>query len=217
MRTSIELKRDKFMKRTSSNQSPAEQRAIADLIEGSNVLRQTAYSLSPNIVTVAEDIINILRNGGKVLTCGNGGSAADAQHFAAELVGRYRRERPAWPAIALTADPSVLTSLCNDYGFEQVFARQVQALAQPGDILVAISTSGRSKNVLAAVEAASALGIRTVGLTGQGTSKLGEMVDHHLPIPSSNTAFIQQAHIAVIHIICELVEERLSDGTPPLK
>jgi D-sedoheptulose 7-phosphate isomerase len=217
MRTSIELKRDKFMKRTSSNQSPAEQRAIADLIEGSNVLRQTAYSLAPNIVTVAEDIINILRNGGKVLTCGNGGSAADAQHFAAELVGRYRRERPAWPAIALTADPSVLTSLCNDYGFEQVFARQVQALAQPGDILVAISTSGRSKNVLAAVEAASALGIRTVGLTGQGTSKLGEMVNHHLPIPSSNTAFIQQAHIAVIHIICELVEERLSDGTPPLK
>jgi D-sedoheptulose 7-phosphate isomerase len=205
------------MKRTSSNQSPAEQRAIADLIEGSNVLRQTAYSLAPNIVTVAEDIINILRNGGKVLTCGNGGSAADAQHFAAELVGRYRRERPAWPAIALTADPSVLTSLCNDYGFEQVFARQVQALAQPGDILVAISTSGRSKNVLAAVEAASALGIRTVGLTGQGTSKLGEMVNHHLPIPSSNTAFIQQAHIAVIHIICELVEERLSDGTPPLK
>ena len=205
------------MKHTSSNQSPAEQRAIADLIEGSNVLRQTAHSLAPNIVTVAEDIINILLNGGKVLTCGNGGSAADAQHFAAELVGRYRRERPAWPAIALTADPSVLTSLCNDYGFEQVFARQVQALAQPGDILVAISTSGRSKNVLAAVEAASALGIRTVGLTGQDASKLGEMVDHHLPIPSSNTAFIQQAHIAVIHIICELVEERLSNGTPPLK
>jgi len=93
----------------------------------SNVLRQTAYSLAPNIVTVAEHIINTLHNGGKVLTCGNGGSAADAQHFAAELVGRYRRERPGWSAIALTVDPSVLTSLCNDYGFEQVFARQVQA------------------------------------------------------------------------------------------
>ena len=205
------------MKFTSSNQSPAEQRAIADLIEGSNVLRQTAYSLAPNIVTVAEHIINTLQNGGKVLTCGNGGSAADAQHFAAELVGRYRRERPGWSAIALTVDPSVLTSLCNDYGFEQIFARQVQALGRPGDILVSISTSGRSKNVLAAVEAASTLGIRTVGLTGQGTSQLGEMVDHHLPIPSTNTAFIQQAHIAVIHIICELVEERLSGGTPPLK
>ena len=205
------------MKLTSSNQSPAEQRAIADLIEGSNVLRQTAYSLAPNIVTVAEHIINTLQNGGKVLTCGNGGSAADAQHFAAELVGRYRRERPGWSAIALTVDPSVLTSLCNDYGFEQLFARQVQALGRPGDILVAISTSGRSKNVLAAVETASTLGIRTVGLTGQGTSQLGEIVDHHLPIPSTNTAFIQQAHIAVIHIICELVEERLSGGTPPLK
>src|SRR5436305_1879255 len=177
------------MKLTSSNQSPAEQRATADLIEGSNVLRQTAYSLAPDIVTVAEHIINTLRTGGKVLTCGNGGSAADAQHFAAELVGRYRRERPAWPAIALTTDPSVLTSLCNDYGFEQVFARQVRALARSGDILVTISTSGRSKNVLAAVEAASELGVRTVGLTGQGSSKLGEMVDHHLPIPSSNTAF----------------------------
>jgi len=205
------------MKLTSSNQSPAEQRAIADLIEGSNVLRQTAYSLAPDIVTVAEHIINTLSNGGKLLTCGNGGSAADAQHFAAELVGRYRRERPGWSAIALTVDPSVLTSLCNDYGFEQIFARQVQALGRQGDILVAISTSGRSKNVLAAAETASALGIRTVGLTGQGTSQLGEIVDHHLPIPSTNTAFIQQAHIAVIHIICELVEERLSGGTPPLK
>src|SRR5437588_6143501 len=205
------------MKLTSGNQSPAEQRAIADLIEGSNVLRQTAYSLAPAIVTVAEHIIKALDSGGKVLTCGNGGSAADAQHFAAELVGRYRRERPAWSAIALTVDSSVLTSLCNDYGFEQVFARQVQALGRSGDILVAISTSGSSKNVLAAVEMASSLNIRTVGLTGQGASKLGEMVDHHLPIPSSNTAFIQQAHIAVIHIICELVEERLSNGTPPLK
>src|SRR6266849_2096349 len=195
----------------------AEQRVIAELLEGSEVLRQTAYALSAEIVNVAEHIITTLHTGGKVLTCGNGGSAADAQHFAAELVGRYRRERPGWSAIALTVDPSVLTSLCNDYGFEQIFARQVQALGRPGDILVAISTSGRSKNVLAAVEVASALGIRTIGLTGQGTSKLGEIVDHHLPIPSTNTAFIQQAHIAVIHIICELVEERLSGGTPPLK
>src|SRR5947208_10767581 len=138
------------MKFTSSNQSPAEQRAIADLIELSNSLRQTAYSLPPAIVTVAEHIINTLHNGGKVLTCGNGGSAADAQHFAAELVGRYGRARPGWSAIALTVDPSVLTSLCNDYGFEQVFARLVSALGRPDDILIAIFTSGRSKNVLAA-------------------------------------------------------------------
>src|SRR5881227_331102 len=174
------------MKFTSSNQSPAEQRAIADLIEGSNVLRQTANTLVPDIVTVAEHIINTLHNGGKVLTCGNGGSAADAQHFAAELVGRYRRERPGWSAIALTVDPSVLTSLCNDYGFEQIFARQVQALGRPGDILVAFSTSGRSKNVLAAVEVANALQMSSVGLTGEGASTLGTMVSHHLPIPSAN-------------------------------
>ena len=128
-------------------------------------------------------------------------------------MGRYRRQRPSWAAIALTVDSSVLTSLSNDYGFEQIFARQVQALGRSGDILVAISTSGSSKNVLAAVEMASALGIRTVGLTGEGKSRLGEMVDHHLPIPSSNTAFIQQAHIAVLHVFCELVEERLTGET----
>ena len=201
------------MKLTSNSQqsteSTAQQRAIAELIEGSNVIRQIADRLAPAIVVVAEQLINTLQAGGKILICGNGGSAADAQHFAAELVGRFRRERPGWPAIALTVDTSVLTSLGNDYGFEQIFARQVQALGRPGDILVAISTSGRSQNVLAAVEVASALGMRTVGLTGQGTSQLGELVDHHLPIPSDNTVFIQQGHMAVIHVLCELVEERL--------
>ena len=122
----------------------AEQRVIAELLEGSEVLRQTAYALGAEIVNVAEHIIDTLRAGGKVMVCGNGGSAADAQHFAAELVGRFRRERPSWAAIALTVDSSVMTSLSNDYGFEQVFARQVQALGQPEDILVVISTSGNS-------------------------------------------------------------------------
>lgn len=201
------------MKLTSEGQSIAEQRAIAELLEGSNVIRQTAFSLSGKIVDVAEHIIATLQHGGKVMTCGNGGSAADAQHFVSELVGRFRRQRPGWSAIALTVDPSVLTSLSNDYGFEQVFARQVQAIGRPGDVLVAISTSGSSKNVLAAVEVASALGIRTVGLTGEGRSKLGELVDHHLAIPSSNTAFIQQAHMAVLHVLCEFVEERLAGNT----
>lgn len=201
------------MKLTSEGQSIAEQRAIAELIEGSNVIRQTASSLSGKIVDVAEHLIATLQHGGKVMTCGNGGSAADAQHFVSELVGRFRRQRPGWSAIALTVDPSVLTSLSNDYGFEQVFARQVQAIGRPGDVLVAISTSGSSKNVLAAVEVASALGIRTVGLTGEGRSKLGELVDHHLAIPSSNTAFIQQAHMAVLHVLCEFVEERLAGNT----
>jgi len=188
----------------------AEQRVIDELLEGSEVLRQTAYALSAEIVNVAEHIVTTLHTGGKVMVCGNGGSAADAQHFAAELVGRFRRERPGWAAIALTVDSSVLTSLSNDYGFEQVFARQVQALGRPEDMLVAISTSGNSINVLAAVEVAIGMGVRTVGLTGEGGGALAEMVDHHLAIPSGNTAYIQQGHIAVLHMFCELVEERLT-------
>jgi len=192
------------------SKSTAEQRVIAELLEGSNVLRQTAESLSSDIVNVAEHIITALRAGGKIMICGNGGSAADFQHFAAELVGRYRRERQSWPAIALTVDSSVLTSLSNDYGFEQVFARQVQGFGQPQDILIAISTSGRSANVLAAVKVASTLGIKTIGLTGADGGKLAALVDHPLLIPSTNTAFIQQGHMAVIHLLCELVEERLA-------
>jgi D-sedoheptulose 7-phosphate isomerase len=199
------------MKITSqTQQNRAEQKTIAELIEGSEVLRQTALCLAPKIVTGAEYMIDVLRAGGKILICGNGGSAADAQHFAAELVGRFRRVRPSWSAIALTVDASILTSLGNDFGFEQIFARQVQALGCPGDILVAISTSGRSKNVLAAVEVAAALDMKTIGLTGEGASLLGDMVDLHLPIPSANTAFIQQGHMAVIHVFCELIEDRLT-------
>jgi D-sedoheptulose 7-phosphate isomerase len=205
------------MEYSSQVQETAEKRAIAELIGGSDVLRQTASHLSADIVTVAEQIINVLRAGGKLLICGNGGSAADSQHFAAELVGRFRRERPGWSAIALTVDASILTSVGNDFGFEQVFARQVQALGQRGDILVGISTSGSSKNVLAAVKEAKKMGIITVGMTGAGVSVLGELVDYHLPIPSSNTAFIQQGHMAVIHVLCELIEESLSGDIAPLK
>ncbi len=205
------------MEHSSQDQETAEQRAIAELIEGSDVLRRTASCLTADIVSVAERIISVLRVGSKLLICGNGGSAADSQHFAAELVGRFRRERPGWSAIALTVDASIMTSVSNDFGFEQVFARQVQALGRQGDILVGISTSGRSKNVLAAVEEAKKLGIITVGMTGAGMSELGELVDYHLPIPSSNTAFIQQGHMAVIHVLCELIEERLSGDIAPLK
>ncbi|MFL5627581.1 MAG: SIS domain-containing protein [Ktedonobacteraceae bacterium] len=205
------------MEHSSQVRETAEQRAIAELIGGSDVLRQTAACLTADIVSVAERIINVLRAGGKLLICGNGGSAADSQHFAAELVGRFRRERPGWSAIALTVDASIMTSVSNDFGFEQVFARQVHALGRQGDILVGISTSGRSKNVLAAVEEAKKMGIITVGMTGAGVSELGELVDHHLPIPSSNTAFIQQGHMAVIHVLCELIEERLSGDIAPLK
>jgi len=200
------------MNRTPNEQKTAEQYAINELLEGSDVLRQTAKCLSSKIVTVAEQIIDVLRTGGKVLICGNGGSAADSQHFAAELVGRFRRERPSWAAIALTVDASILTSLGNDFGFEQIFARQVQALGRPNDILVAISTSGSSKNVLAAVKVATTKGVKTVGMTGAGSSQLGSMVDFHLPIPSTNTAFIQQGHMAVIHILCGLIEDSLASS-----
>jgi D-sedoheptulose 7-phosphate isomerase len=205
------------MELTSDKQMVARERAIAELLEGSAVLRKTADLLAGEIVIVAEHMINTLRDGKKIMVCGNGGSAADAQHFAAEIVGRFRRERSGWAAIALTVDASILTSLGNDFGFEQIFSRQVEALGQPGDMLFAISTSGTSKNVLAAAKIAGTLGIRTVGLTGAGSSPLGEIIDHHLPIPSSNTAFIQQGQMAVIHTICELVEERLTNEIPPLK
>lgn len=200
------------MNRTPNEQKTAEQYAINELLEGSDVLRQTANCLSSEIVTVAEQIIGVLHAGGKVLICGNGGSAADSQHFAAELVGRFRRERPSWAAIALTVDASILTSLGNDFGFEQIFARQVQALGRPGDILVAISTSGSSKNVLAAVKVATTKGVKTIGMTGAGSSQLESMVDFHLPIPSTNTAFIQQGHMAVIHILCGLIEDSLASS-----
>jgi len=200
------------MNRTQNDQGIAEQRVIAELLEGSEVLRQSALCLASDIVIVAEHIINVLRAGGKILICGNGGSAADSQHFAAELVGRFRRKRPSWAAIALTVDASILTSLGNDFGFEQIFARQVQALGRPGDILIAISTSGSSKNVLAAVDVANTIGMYTVGMTGKDASKLGANVNFHLPIPSANTAFIQQGHMAVIHTLCELIEERLTNS-----
>src|SRR6202162_4228654 len=127
-----------------------------------------AEALAPAVARAAQLMTECLFADGKILACGNGGSAADAQHFAAELVGRFRRERPSWSAIALTVDASILTSLGNDFGFEQIFARQVQALGRPADILVAISTSGRSKNVLAAVEVAASSGMKTVGMTGEG-------------------------------------------------
>lgn len=190
----------------------AEQQVINELLEGSNILRQVANTLAPDIVTVAQHIITTLSTGGKVMACGNGGSAADAQHFAAELVGRFRRQRPAWAAIALTVDSFILTSLGNDYGFEHVFARQVQALAKPGDILLAISTSGNSANVLAAVAAATTLDVRTIALTGAAGGKLATLANHTIAIPSTNTAYIQQAHMAVLHLICELVEEHLTEG-----
>ena len=152
-------------------------------------------------------ICDALVAGHKVLLCGNGGSAADAQHIAAELVGCYEKQRRSWPAIALTTDTSALTAVSNDLGYEQVFARQLAGLAQAGDILIAISTSGRSKNVLKAVERARELGCRTIALTGASSDPLGSMCDFTVAVPSNRTSRVQEAHITIGHLWCEMVDQ----------
>lgn len=189
----------------------ATSRVMEQLLASGNVLRQTAYHLSAQIVHTAEILVDVLSVGRKVLLCGNGGSAADAQHFAAELVGRFRRERSALPALALSTDTSVLTALGNDYGFEQIFARQLTAFGQQGDMLIAISTSGASRNILAAMDIARSNGLRVIGLTGAQPPPTFTTADLCLSVPSTNTAYIQQAHSAILHCICGVVEEMLFD------
>lgn len=166
-----------------------------------------------NVVqTAISGITDAFRHGNKVMFCGNGGSAADAQHLAAELVGRYRMERAPLPALALTVDTSALTAIANDYSFDEVFSRQVHGIGKAGDILVAISTSGNSKNVLRAIEAARACSIRTIGLTGQSGGMMRQLCDICICVPSDLTNHIQEMHIAVGHIICGAVERRMSDA-----
>jgi D-sedoheptulose 7-phosphate isomerase len=162
---------------------------------------------------IAGIIFGALRAGNKLLIIGNGGSAADAQHIAAEIVGRYKPDRPAYAAIALTTDTSALTAIGNDYGFEQVFARQVAGLGQRGDVLLALSTSGRSPNILAALTTARARGLFTIGFTGSKGQSLGALCDHLLIAPSDDTAVIQQIHLTVAHGICDEVEQALMRGT----
>src|ERR1700722_3579212 len=156
--------------------------------------------------TIARAMVAALRAGGKVLWCGNGGSAGDSQHLAAEIVGRFRRERRGMASIALTTDTSVLTAVANDYGYEAVFARQVEALGNPGDVLVGISTSGNSHNVIAALEAAHAQGLVTVAFTGQGGGRMAALADHLFAVPSTDTARIQEAHILAGHMLCDWIE-----------
>jgi len=158
---------------------------------------------------ITQVIIAALRSGHKLLIAGNGGSAADAQHIAAEIVGRYKKERPAYAAIALTTDTSALTAISNDYGFEQVYARQVAGLGRRGDILLALSTSGRSPNILAALRAAHEHGMITVGFTGSKGAAMGVACNHLLVAPSDDTAIVQQIHLAVAHGICEEIEQAL--------
>jgi len=159
-----------------------------------------------HIMAQGEDMAERLKRGCRILVCGNGGSAADAQHFAAELSGRYVKERRALAGLALTTDTSALTAIGNDYGYDQVFARQVEALGRPGDLLVGISTSGNSRNVILAVEAAKALGMHTVGLLGRDGGSLRTLVDDALVVPSPVTARVQELHQMTYHFWCELID-----------
>ena len=169
-------------------------------------------TLRPAIEAVAAGMAERLRAGGKVLACGNGGSAADAQHFAAELVNRFQRERKPYAGLALTTDSSVLTSIGNDYDFSQVYSKQVEALGRPGDVLLAISTSGNAANVCRAAEAAQAAGLWTVALTGGTGGQLAALADEKLCVASTRvTARIQEGHGMIIHALCELLEEALAE------
>ena len=161
---------------------------------------------------ITDVITGALRSGNKLLLAGNGGSAADAQHIAAEFVGRYKKDRPAYAAIALTTDTSALTAIGNDYGFEQIFARQVEGLGRRGDVLLAMTTSGRSANILAALKVARQQGLVTVGFTGSKGASLAASCDHLLVAPSDDTAVIQQIHLTFAHGICDVIEQSLMRG-----
>lgn len=188
-------------------------RRVREHFEDSARLKlEAAASLAGPIAEAVELITAALAADHKVLVCGNGGSAADSQHFAAELIGRFERERPELAAIALTTDSSILTAVANDYAFEQVFARQVRGLGREGDVLVAISTSGNSPSVLAAAEAAHERGLAVVALTGRGGGRLGEILgdgDVHLCVPHERTARIQEVHLLIIHCLCDGIDVSL--------
>jgi D-sedoheptulose 7-phosphate isomerase len=177
-------------------------KAIAEHLE---VVRQIEAQ-QPVLEAIALAMTAALRGGGKILWCGNGGSAGDSQHLAAEIVGRFRRERRGLASIALTTDTSILTSVANDYGFEAVFSRQVEALGVPGDLLVGISTSGNSRNVIAALEAAHCQGLVTVAFSGRSGGKLAALADHLFAVNSHDTARIQEAHILAGHMLCDWIE-----------
>jgi D-sedoheptulose 7-phosphate isomerase len=183
---------------------------IAD--ESARLKRSFFESEAESILKAGEMLVEALRAGKKILAFGNGGSAADAQHFAAELVNRYRTDRPALAALALTTDTSALTSIANDSDYAEVFRRQIEALGAPGDVALAISTSGNSPSVLLGVEAAKARGLRTLALSGRDGGKLAPMVDLSLAVPNRDTARIQEVHGLLIHVLCEIVDEAYGGG-----
>lgn len=186
---------------------------VVKQIEESINLKGYLLSEAQNLIKISQQLIRALKNGNKILLCGNGGSAADAQHIAAELAGRFNYDRDSLPAIALTTNTSSLTAIANDYGYEAVFAKQVQGLAKKGDVVIAISTGGNSPNVVLAIEEAKKKEAITIGFVGKQGGKLKELVDYIIHVPSNNTPRIQETHIFVGHIICGLVEECLFGDT----
>ena len=189
-----------------------EQRIQQHFIESADLKYQSAEALSKPIAAAVNAVVACVTSGGKVLACGNGGSAADAQHFSAEFVGRFERDRPELAAIALTCDTSIITAIANDYDFNVIFSRQVRALGQPGDVLLAISTSGNSGNVLAAIEAAHEREMVVIGLTGRGGGKMNAALrdtDVHICVPHERTARVQEVHILALHCICDAVDALL--------
>jgi D-sedoheptulose 7-phosphate isomerase len=180
---------------------------LSHVQESLDLKRRFFEAETDRIVKQADDMAERLRRGCKILVCGNGGSAADAQHLAAELSGRYVKERKALAGIALTTDTSALTAIANDYGYDVVFSRQVEALGRPGDVLIGISTSGNSGNVIKAVESAKSLGMHTIGLLGKDGGKLKSLVDEALVVPSATTARIQEVHQMVYHFWCECLDQ----------
>ncbi|QHE94469.1 phosphoheptose isomerase [Pandoraea fibrosis] len=175
--------------------------------------KEASRDALPEYIAAAADLmVEALSNGNKILACGNGGSAADCQHFAAELVGRFERERPELPAIALTTDSSILTAVGNDYNFDAIFSKQVRALGREGDVLLAITTSGNSSNVLAAIEAAHERDMHVIALTGKGGGKVNDVLgelDVHICVPADRTARIQEVHLLTIHCLCDLIDSLL--------
>jgi D-sedoheptulose 7-phosphate isomerase len=200
------------------SQSELLARVHSAFAESARIKQATAEQCGPSLVEASRRLAACFRHGGKALLFGNGGSASDAQHIAAEWVGRYVDDRPALPAVALTANTSELTAIANDYGFEELFVRGIAAHGRPGDVAIAISTSGNSANVLLGVEAARERGLFTIGLSGRGGGKLGGAVELSIVVPSDETPRIQESHIAIGHVMCELVElELFGTGAAPGK
>jgi D-sedoheptulose 7-phosphate isomerase len=185
-------------------------RCLAACAAAAEAQRRAGPALALGMARAAARLVEALGDGRQVLVCGNGGSAAESQHFAAELTGRFKRERPALPAMALTVDTSALTAIGNDYGFDRVFARQVEAYGRPGDVLLALSTSGRSPNVVAAAAAARARGLAVVALTGADAGPLGAVADEVLAVPEADTARVQEVHLTVLHVLCDEIERALA-------